>query len=243
MPRTTGFYVYVHKDSAGRPFYVGKGAGDRAWSKDRDSNWHRYVDGHLHGAYSVEVVKDGLSEEDALRLEDELIEQHGDHLVNWVNPGRRFDYPAIQRFHELRDANRQFVADTRPLESTNLEEAVRRYREAIARIAEYESIVTERGLVAELTEHLRWGAPLFIDRLTLCLFKLRRWSELEADARAYFSQYPDALVTKPAERVTRRVAKAREALGKPPLSGPEDLAGGSEMASLVLRVMRQRTRS
>ena len=71
------FYVYVHKDMNGNIFYVGKGTRDRAWkSKDRARHhvWHRYIK-KLNGKYEIEIVKEGLEEEKALALEEELIEK------------------------------------------------------------------------------------------------------------------------------------------------------------------------
>jgi hypothetical protein len=89
------FYVYVHKDAQGGIFYVGKGTRGRAWSRDRHSLWHKYVEETLGGKYEVEVVHQGLLEVEAAAIEDELIEEHGERLVNWVNSRRGFDYPTI----------------------------------------------------------------------------------------------------------------------------------------------------
>jgi hypothetical protein len=78
------FYVYVHKDENGRVFYVGKGTGNRAWSEDRDVQWHQHV-ARLGGKYMVEIVRDGISEEDALQIEDAAMAQHGDSIINLQN--------------------------------------------------------------------------------------------------------------------------------------------------------------
>src|SRR5208337_1001389 len=98
MPKPRDFYVYLHKDDSGRIFYVGKGTGKRAWSEDRHEAWKRYVRDRLEGRYTVEIVKEGLTEDGALELEEELIGEHGPHLVNWFNPGRDFDLEAIDQF-------------------------------------------------------------------------------------------------------------------------------------------------
>lgn len=67
-------YVYIHKDKAtGVPFYVGKGVGRRAHSrKGRNHLWHE-KDESLANDYAVEIVEQGLTEDDACDLEMHLI--------------------------------------------------------------------------------------------------------------------------------------------------------------------------
>jgi len=201
------FYVYFHRDREGNIFYVGKGTGDRAWSKDRHPVWHKFVNERLGGEYNVEIHRDGLTETDAERLEWRLITEMGKQLVNWVNWGRQFDYEAIGRYHELRDANRRFVAETRPLEPTDPEGAVRRYRQALKALCEYESITREHGLIAELGVGPDWGDPGILDRLTLCLIRLGRHEEAVSEANAYFARFPSALGLVAGRAVKKRVDK------------------------------------
>ena len=75
------FYVYALKDprwSPARPFYIGKGAGTRAWEHelriDQSAKGERIR--QIHGAkLQVLTVKlvEGLSEAEALRIEAELM--------------------------------------------------------------------------------------------------------------------------------------------------------------------------
>jgi len=95
MGKRKDYYVYAHRDLSRNIFYIGKGTGRRAWSKDRDIVWKRYVNERLGGQYEVEILTNNLSEPEAESLECELINEHGHNLVNWTNPGRQFDYPAI----------------------------------------------------------------------------------------------------------------------------------------------------
>lgn len=76
------FYVYLHKKPDGTVFYVGKGKGRRAWSRqNRNIHWHRTV--NKHGGYSVEILEDCLCEDEALCLEVETIDTFGlDNLTN-----------------------------------------------------------------------------------------------------------------------------------------------------------------
>ncbi len=93
------FYVYALKDprsSPARPFYIGKGAGTRAWDHelrvDQSAKGERIRQIH-DAALDVLTVKlvEGLSEAEALRIEAELIsafgtEDRGGLLTNAVVP-------------------------------------------------------------------------------------------------------------------------------------------------------------
>ena len=65
------FYVYFHRRTSDNTiFYVGKGTGKRAWSKDnRGQEWYTESD----SGFTVEIVKNNLSNTEALALENELI--------------------------------------------------------------------------------------------------------------------------------------------------------------------------
>jgi len=75
------FYVYLHKKPDGQIFYVGKGKGYRAYQKNNRNNyWKRVVNKY---GYSVTILKDNLTEEDALSLEIKTIQNIGlDNLTN-----------------------------------------------------------------------------------------------------------------------------------------------------------------
>ena len=68
------FYVYEHirKDN-NTCFYVGKGTGNRAYNLDR-GNFHNSVRDEY--GCRVEIIKDGLTEEEAFKLETERIEDY-----------------------------------------------------------------------------------------------------------------------------------------------------------------------
>jgi hypothetical protein len=227
------FYVYTHRDKNGQIFYVGKGSGKRAWSKERDALWHHYVETRSGGVYTVQIVKDGLLEREALEIEDELMLEHGEYLVNWSRPlpslevtiangqitartvidkGRNTDSAALERHNQMHDANLKFVQETKAIEECNPEQAVINYRKALETMREYESIVFERGLVADLMAevHEKIGAPVILDRLTLCLKKLNRLEEMIAESERYFSEFPGARNTRFGEGVLKRVERARK---------------------------------
>jgi hypothetical protein len=120
------FYVYVHRDNTGRIFYVGKGTGQRAWKGDRHPVWDRYVQERSGGTHTVQIVSYHQTSDEAEHEEQKLISQYGEQLVNWINPGRQFDYPALKRFHELRNANRILLDEAKRIESSDRNHGYRR---------------------------------------------------------------------------------------------------------------------
>jgi hypothetical protein len=73
-----GWYVYLHKaNETEQIFYVGMGTGKRAWDKEkRNRYWKDWVANLTYG-WSVEILKDDLSEIEAEDLEAETIEKYG----------------------------------------------------------------------------------------------------------------------------------------------------------------------
>jgi uncharacterized protein len=93
------FYVYALKDprlNPARPFYIGEGAGTRAWDHelriDQSAKGERIRQIHAAGLQVLTVkLVEGLSEAEALRVEAELIsafgtEDRGGLLTNAVVP-------------------------------------------------------------------------------------------------------------------------------------------------------------
>lgn len=70
------FYVYAHyRATDGQVFYIGKGRKRRAWDKTRRNKfWHSVVSKH---GIRIEILCDGLSNEEACNKEQEYIAQHG----------------------------------------------------------------------------------------------------------------------------------------------------------------------
>ena len=93
------FYVYALKDprtKPARPFYIGKGTGNRAWehlAKVDDSEKGKAIEAiHAAGMNVLHtVISGGLTEEQALKIEAELISafgirSQGGLLTNRVRP-------------------------------------------------------------------------------------------------------------------------------------------------------------
>lgn len=209
------FYVYLHRDAAGRVFYVGKGRARRAWSRARTAVWHRYVDGVLGGDYAVEIHARDLTHAQALALESELMAQHGPALVNWLNRARTFDADSVQRAQLLRADTLARVGTTAFIEAQDPEEALRRYARALDDVRRYARMPVEHGLLGRLKDADRRGEPLVLDRYTRCLARLGRDEELRAVAQAYFAEFPDAVRTPAGERARRRAEAASRARLRP----------------------------
>lgn len=86
--KPSGDYVYLHRRlSDGSPMYVGKGAGNRGWQKNRSDRWLHSA--RKHGI-SVEILQDDMSESDAFLLEMWVISElrhNGEILVNLTDGG------------------------------------------------------------------------------------------------------------------------------------------------------------
>lgn len=206
-------YVYAHMDSAGKIFYVGKGERRRAWSTDRHPLWRRYVEKHLGGNYQVRILQDNLSAGEAEEVEAAWIAQCSDDLVNWSNMGRATDFQALEHYHKLRDANRALIQQAKAIEKGDLVQAVKIYVQAIEAIRGYAFINYEKGLVGQLLgeqddELGRSGQIEALDRLTMCLIKLKRPTEAAQHANRYFALYRRDLQLTASQRIAKRIEKA-----------------------------------
>jgi hypothetical protein len=97
MSEEKDYYVYFHKTLNGELFYIGKGKGGRANSKEgRNDSWHSIA----RDGYMVEFFMRNLSEEDAIIREQGLIAAYGalsdnrGPLVNQMNCGQLIRFKA-----------------------------------------------------------------------------------------------------------------------------------------------------
>ena len=139
-------------------------------------------------------------------------------MVNGVNPGRRSDYEALKRYHEIHDANRALVSLARDQEAINMDRAIAMYQEALTNLARYAPIQAERGLVGQLIEEERQelglaGQIFILDRLTLCLVKAHRIGEAQIAIEAYFQAYRRDLDHPTTRRIRARMEKALKSCG------------------------------
>jgi hypothetical protein len=146
------YYVYVHQDVGGRIFYVGMGTGDRAWSVDRDVIWNHYVRTRLNGRYEVRVIVDGLSEEEALEREVQLMAELANQVVNRQNMGRPVDIPTLNRMsvisQERDDVYAQGISARDPVLKLQL------FQRALELHRSVSKLCPETGIFGELLREL-----------------------------------------------------------------------------------------
>ena len=144
-----GFYVYVHSRlSAGEPFYVGKGRGDRFRDRCRNNQHWRNIVAKDEGFYCSFAARE-IDEELAFLVECELIDKYrraGARLANRTNGG---EGPTGYRWTEEQREHMR-VART----GTTLSEETRR-RVALAGIGRVTSPETKEKLRAKFA-----GRPL-----------------------------------------------------------------------------------
>jgi len=89
MPSEKKAYVYLHKRNDGSVFYVGKGVGCRSTSlSGRNVHWKRTVE--KNGGFDVEIIRSGLTDQEAYDLEIATIQHYrssGVRLCNIFNGG------------------------------------------------------------------------------------------------------------------------------------------------------------
>lgn len=84
------YYTYAHSTSDGRVFYIGKGRGERAYTKhDRSVAWKAHV--KKSRGYAVKILADWLTEAEAFEHEKFLIlclKDMGHQLLNLTSGGK-----------------------------------------------------------------------------------------------------------------------------------------------------------
>ena len=183
-------YVYVHKAQDGTVFYVGEGTGDRAYSKNRHPEWYYYVEKILNNQCNVEIIRDGISEEDALRIEDELLAKHAATVINTVNMYAPVD---SQKLIDYSDAIRAYsdyfkLAQRLDAEGKN-EEAIEKYETAYILYAKAMSLNDYNQGARNLLPKPRYAPTQFADRFSKCLAKSGLHSYIVTFVERFFSDY------------------------------------------------------
>lgn len=143
---------------------------------------YRLVDlarmGNLHGGNAHRALGDC---ERALIVFASAVAAVGED-IRWSSRPR--DWREEVKYNAARNANRAFVADTRPLEVSDPALAVTRYTEAMGKMYEYERLIAGR-----------WGDDHLLYRLTLCLWKMGRYQELIDCVEHFTGRFPEVKST------------------------------------------------
>jgi hypothetical protein len=206
------FYVYVHKDAEGVVFYVGKGTGDRAYSRDRPPEWNEYVSKKSGGKFSVEIVRDRISEDDALQIEDAVMAEYAPTIINAANMHAPYDAAKIMAYSEaMRSYSKGLKQATDLTKAAKLDQAVTEFEAAyisyfdVIKNHDYD-LGARRGL--ESTTGFNFHPHALADRYTKALAKAGRCSELVAFAERYFRDYGEPS-NRTEEELKNRMDKAR----------------------------------
>lgn len=117
------------------------------------------------------------------------------------------------KYHALRNENGLLIREAKRMEYTDLEKAVELYRKALERMKEYTNIEMQNweiftGIAQELyTEYLLEtidGDIEIIDRITLCLKKLKRLDDIVMEVEKYLALYPSAKERNKMKKVLKR---------------------------------------
>jgi hypothetical protein len=190
------FYVYVHKDEKGTVFYVGKGTGDRAHVRDRQPEWIEYVSKKSGGNYSVEIVRNNISEEDALQIEDALMAEHANTIINRQNMYSPYDTAKMLAYAEaMRIYSKGLKRAIDLTKVGKLDEAVVEFEAAYARYFDVikngnYDLGARRGLAST---SFNFHPHALADSYTKALAKVGRNSELIAFAERYFRDYGEPI--------------------------------------------------
>ena len=206
------FYVYTHKDKNGTVFYVGKGTGDRAHSRERSPEWIEYLDKRSDRKFSVEIIRDGISEEDALEIEDAVMKMLSGTIVNRVNPHAPYDSTKFRAYCEAQKGfSETLKRPTNFHKAQEFDKAIPEFEAAYAhhlemvRNADYD-LGARNGLKS--TAFAYHPTSALADGYSMVLAKAGRNRELVAFAERYFRDYA-APYNKAEDTLRKRTEKAR----------------------------------
>lgn len=200
------YYVYTHADPTGAVFYVGKGCGKRAWSKDRQSVWLHYVKHHLDGNYEVRIVHDHLTEQEAERLEDVVARSYGSSLLNVFNQHRGFNLEAWEKHEALVSSSRAHAQAALQLEKTDVAGAIAEYLVALEEARAADLIDYEQGLYSRIRRELAVGDLNTVNRITLCFKRRNEIEKAQEIALDHLRHYPAASGARGWAAIAKRTA-------------------------------------
>lgn len=208
------FYVYVHKDIRGKVFYVGKGTGDRARSEDRGTDWCDYVERILGGTYEVEIIRDRISEQDALAIEDALMEEYAHTIINRQNIHAPTDATQLLAYSDAMNASTREFNAARNFEMAGaVDEAGRSYDASYAHFVratkhKYDRSARQQLLLPEI------GPNQIVDRYTKFLARQGMNRRVVEFSEQYFRDFPTVAENTTVVAIRKRMERSRKELAK-----------------------------
>jgi hypothetical protein len=187
-----GNYVYLHRDSFGKVFFVGRGSHNTAWRTDRDEIWHRYLERKGGGKFSVEIVGEQMRVSDAESFKQELIAADDGELINWSGKGRRTNYAALEAVNSKSKESKRLNDEAKRICRTDPKRGLELTKQALKLVYEYSDpgLKTETGIVVELMDKPRRGDLDVVYRMVQCLKELDMFSEIVDAVDQYFDDFP-----------------------------------------------------
>jgi hypothetical protein len=124
------------------------------------------------------------------------------------------DSDAVAEYHRRNKANRVAVKETRALEASDAEEAVRRYRQALSELSTIRELAEQKGLTA-YGFLLNQTDAIPIDRITICLLKLGRAAEASELLEKFLLEFPHSRDMKLTNSAKDRVERSLSAGSAP----------------------------
>ncbi len=202
-------YVYAHLYK-GEPFYIGKGQYKRAWSDKRNPYWNFYTQNMLDGPYEVLIMKDGLTENEAERLEAEIMAKFSGKLLNIIDMARSVDLNLIEKQIQITNKRKILFEAGKEIENADGKTAVKKYLLAIEQEKKLLKIDVETGLMSEVINKRNEvlghsGYIELINRLTICLKKMGLLDDAKTYSIDYFKTFRYDLTLSAAQSVLKRV--------------------------------------
>jgi len=182
--------VYVHKGNDGVVFYVGKGTGNRSHSKDRQPEWHWWVANKLAGQYTVAIMRENISDEDALTIEDALMKEHRNTIINRQNWHEPCDKEKMRAHGEAGRASTEHQRKAQALDKAgNLDAAIVEYQTAYEFYRVMSTVGnSSTGARAQLPPD-RYAPNTLCDAYSKCLVKAGNRAAVVELTERFFTDY------------------------------------------------------
>lgn len=106
--KSAQWYVWLHIDDQGVPFYVGRGRNDSAWTIHGGFAWEWFVRNKLGGEYRVAMLAHSIDEKRSQQLREAALEHYGLQLLNAANYARGMNFQALEEYRSIKTQLKPF---------------------------------------------------------------------------------------------------------------------------------------